>query len=122
MLLRVLAKPFRVAASRVRQIWANGESFNLNQYRALLASGVSLIASFPVHVGITEAPATGIVSDYRKQMRNAAGTLVDGASGGHLVQIVGFISNEALTWPGAAPATVGASLLMKPTICTKCPP
>ena len=96
-----------VAASRVRQIWANGESFNLNQYRALLASGVSLIASFPVHVGITEAPATGIVSDYRKQMRNAAGTLVDGASGGHLVQIVGFISNEALTWPGAAPATVG---------------
>ena len=96
-----------VAASRVRQIWSNGEAFNLNQYRALLASGVSLIASFPVHEGIKAAPATGIVSDYRKQMRNAAGMLVDGAYGGHLVQIVGFISNEALTWPGSAPAAVG---------------
>ena len=96
-----------VAASRVRQIWANGESFNLNQYRALLSSGVSLIASFPVYEGIMAAPATGIVSDYRKQMRNAAGMLVDGAYGGHLVQIVGFISNEALTWPGAAPSAVG---------------
>ena len=96
-----------VAASRVRQIWANGETFNLNQYRALLASGVSLIASFPVFEGIMAAPASGIVSDYRKQMRNNLGNLVDGNYGGHLVQIVGFISNEAMTWPGAAPFTVG---------------
>ena len=96
-----------VPASRVRQVWANGETFNLNQYRALLASGVSLIASFPVYEGIMAAPASGIVSDYRKQMRDAMGNMVDGAYGGHLVQIVSFISNEALTWPGAAPATVG---------------
>ncbi len=96
-----------IAASRVRQIWANGEAFDLNRYRALLSSGVSLIASFPVYEGIMAAPASGIVSDYRAQMRNAAGTLVNGSYGGHLVQIVGFISNEALTWPGAAPATVG---------------
>lgn len=96
-----------IAASRVRQVWANGEAFDLNRYRALLASGVSLIASFPIYEGFWSAPASGIVSDYRAQMRNAAGTLVNGSYGGHLVQIVGFISNEALTWPGAAPATVG---------------
>ncbi len=96
-----------VAASRVRQVWANGEAFDLNRYRALLSSGVSLIASFPIYEGFWSAPASGIVSDYRKQMRNAAGNMVEGSYGGHLVQIVGFISNEALTWPGAAPATVG---------------
>ena len=65
-----------VAASRVRHMWANGEPFNLNQYRSLLASGVSLIASFPVYEGIMATPATGIVSDYRKQMRNAVGILM----------------------------------------------
>lgn len=96
-----------VAPSRVRLIWSNGEAFNLNQYRDLLASGVSLIASFPIYEGFAAAPPTGIVSDYRKQRRNAVGALVDGADSSHLVQIVGFISNEALTWPGAAPATVG---------------
>ena len=96
-----------VAASRVRLVWSNGGAFDLQRYRDLLASGVSLMASFPVHEGIMAAPASGIVSDYRAQMRNAMGNLVDGAYGGHLVQVVGFISNEALTWPGAAPATVG---------------
>ena len=96
-----------VPASRVRQLWANGGSFNLHDIRGLLASGVSLIATFPIYEGFWAAPPTGIVSDYRKQMRNAAGMLVDGDYGSHLVQIVGFISNEALTWPGAAPATVG---------------
>jgi len=96
-----------IAASRVHQVWANGEAFDLNRYRALLSSGVSLIASFPVYEGFRSAPPSGIVSDYRAQMRNAAGTMVNGDYGGHLVQIVGFISNEALTWPGAAPATVG---------------
>lgn len=96
-----------VAASRVRQIWSNGETFNLNQYRALLASGVSLIASFPVYEGIMAAPATGIVSDYRKQMRDVNGKMVDGTYGGHLVQVVGFISNEAMSWPGAAASAVG---------------
>ena len=96
-----------IAASRVTTVWVKDQPFNLHQYRVLLASGVSLIASFPVYEGFSGAPATGIVSDYRKQMRDAAGNMVDGAYGGHLAQIVGFISNEAMTWPGAAPATVG---------------
>lgn len=95
-----------VAASRVRLVWSNGENFNLNQYRALLASGVSLIASFPVYEGIMAAPATGIVSDYRMQMRNTAGNLVNGNYGGHLVQIVGFLSNEELSFPGS-PVNIG---------------
>jgi hypothetical protein len=98
-----------VAASRVRQIWNNDATFNfrLDAYRALLASGVSLLASFPVYVGFQTAPATGIVSDYRKKQMLADGTVVDGTPGGHLVQIVGFISNEELSFPGAAASTVG---------------
>jgi hypothetical protein len=106
-----------VAASRARLIWSNGETFNLNQYRALLASGMSLLASFPVHEGFMSAPPVapgpdpspdaGIVSDYRPQMRDAEGNLVDGDYGGHMVQIIGFISNEELSWPGAPARTVG---------------
>jgi hypothetical protein len=95
-----------VPASRVRQIWNSGQTFNLNQYRALLASGVSIIASFPVYEGIMAAPATGIVSDYSMTMRNAAGDLVNGSYGGHLVQIVGFLSNEELSFPGS-PVNIG---------------
>jgi hypothetical protein len=96
-----------VAASRVRLIWTNDATFNfrLDTYRALLASGVSLLASFPVYVGIQNVPATGIVSDYRKKQMLADGSVVDGSAGGHLVQIVGFISNEELSFPGVAPST-----------------
>jgi hypothetical protein len=98
-----------VAASRVRLLWTNNATFNfrLDTYRAYLASGVTLLASFPVYVGFQNAPATGIVSDYRKKQMRPDGTLVDGSAGGHLVQIVGFISNEELSFPGAAPSTVG---------------
>lgn len=95
-----------VASSRVRLIWSSGETFDLEQYRALLASGVSMIASFPVYEGFVMAP-DGVVSDYRKQMKDKKGDLVDGAYGGHLVQIVGFISNEQLSFPGFAPSAVG---------------
>ena len=95
-----------IAASRVRQIWSSGEAFNLNQYRALLSSGASLIASFPVYEGFSAAP-NGVVSDYAKQMRDAKNELVDGTYGGHLVQIVGFITNEQLSFPGFAPSAIG---------------
>lgn len=95
-----------VASSRVRLIWSSGQTFDLDQYRALLASGVSIIASFPVYEGFVMAP-DGVVSDYRKQIKDKKGDLVDGAYGGHLVQIVGFISNEQLSFPGFAPSAVG---------------
>jgi C1A family cysteine protease len=92
-------------ASRVRLLWSNGDEFKLATYRALLASGVSLIASFPVYEGFSTAPA-GIVSDYRK-MKMEKGKLVEGDYGGHLVQIVGFISNEDLSF---APGGVGSNI------------
>ena len=95
-----------VPASRVRLLWSSGEEFNLNQYRALLSSGMSLIASFPVYHGFKAVNATGIVSDYAKQ-RMEAGVLVDGSYGGHLLQIIGFISNEELTFPGSPASNVG---------------
>lgn len=97
-----------VTASRVRQIWHNDATFNfrLDTYRALLANGVSLLASFPVYVGVQTAPG-GVVSDYRKMQMLADGSVVNGSPGGHLVQIVGFISNEELSFPGAAPSAVG---------------
>ena len=89
-----------VAASRVRQLWSNGETFNLNQYRDLLSSGVSLLATFPVYEGFMSAPKTGIVSDYGKQKIDK-NVLVNGAYGGHVVQIIGFLSNEELSFPGS---------------------
>jgi C1A family cysteine protease len=102
-----------VAASRVRQLWSNGETFNLNQYRDLLSSGVSLIATFPVYEGFNKsaskaAPETGIVSDYGKQKIYKfvnglwiTDVLVDGDYGSHAVQIIGFLSNEELSFPGS---------------------
>jgi Papain family cysteine protease len=91
--------PGAVVASRARQIWANGDTFELNTYRALLANGYTLLASLPVYVGIWEAPNTGMVADYSRQMRDKDDKLVDGSYGGHAVQIVGFLSNEDLTTP-----------------------
>jgi hypothetical protein len=96
-----------ISASPAKQIWSNGQPFDLESYRALLARGVSMMASFPTYVGFTEVDGTGIVSDYRKQRRDAMGNLVDGDAGGHMVQVVGFISNEELTFPGTPPSTVG---------------
>jgi C1A family cysteine protease len=98
--------PGGVAPSRVQLLWSNGQSFDLNRYRGLLASGVSLVASFPVYEGFTSAP-NGIVADYAMQMKDDKGVLVNGSYGGHLVQIVGFISNEQLSFPGSAPSKIG---------------
>lgn len=91
-----------VPASRVRNVWASGRPFQLNQYRALLAAGYSLLASFPVYEGVMAAPATGIVSDYARVIRDDAGNLVAGSYGGHAVLIVGFLSNEELSFPGSS--------------------
>jgi Papain family cysteine protease len=96
-----------IAASRVRLLWSRDATFNfrLDTYRAYLSSGVTLLASFPVYVGFQNAPG-GIVSDYRKKQM-VGGAVVDGSPGGHLVQIIGFISNEEMSFPGAAPSNVG---------------
>ncbi len=95
-----------VKASTERLIWSNGEPFNLQWYRQLLASGVSLLASFPDYNGFNKAPG-GVVSDYARQMLDDQNKMVDGSYGGHEVQIVGFLSNEQLSFPGAAPVAAG---------------
>ncbi len=97
-----------IAAGPVRLVWSRskGDHFALEIYRAMLARGEALIAFFPMYEGFKAAPGTGIVSDYSKQMRNAANVLVDGDYGGHFVQIVGFLSNEEMTFPGS-PVNVG---------------
>jgi len=85
-----------IRASRARLLWKSGQTFDLNTYRALLASGVSIIASFPVYDGFRNVGADGKLTDYEKNN--------DG--GGHLVQVVGFISNEDMTF-GPVTSNVG---------------
>jgi len=97
--------------SRVLPVWASGQSWNVAIFRAHLAAGRSLIGVFPIYEGFSAAPkdgpTRGIVSNYLRQMRDKKGKLVDGSSGDHLAQIVGFISNEQLSLPGGPPSTVG---------------
>lgn len=83
-------------ASRARLLWKSGQTFELNTYRALLASGVSIIASFPIYDGFRTVGSDGKLTDYEKNN--------DG--GGHLVQVVGFISNEDMTF-GPLTSNVG---------------
>jgi C1A family cysteine protease len=93
-----------VQASRARQVWRQGQAFPLATLRQLLDNGHSLMAAFPVHAGFDEAER-GVVSDYRTQQR-VDGELVEGSRGGHQAQIVGFISNAQMSFPGA-PSRVG---------------
>ncbi len=87
-----------VAAGKAVQVWSSGETFNLNNYRNLLAQGHVLMASFPVYEGFMSAPG-GVVSDYAKKYIDDKGDLVDGSYGGHAVQIVAFFSNADLSTP-----------------------
>lgn len=77
-----------VRASRARLLWKSGQTFDLDTYRALLASGVSIIAVFPVYEGFSNVGADGKLTDYEK----------NNEEGSHVVQIVGFLSNEAMTF------------------------
>jgi C1A family cysteine protease len=97
-----------VQASRVYQVWHNSAvfDFNLNVYRQLLAQGYVLLADFPVYKGVMDDAANGFISNYARthleevkdKNGNVIGTKeVSGSYGGHVVQIVGFISNEELT-------------------------
>ena len=43
-----------VASSHAYQLWANGQSFDLNRYRMLLSQGYVLMASFPVYKGFMD--------------------------------------------------------------------
>lgn len=90
-----------VAASRALHLWANGQTFDLNRYRLLLSQGHVLLATFDVYDGFSNAPA-GVVSDYTTACGEKAGK----ACGGHVVQIVGFLSNQQMSTPGA-PVNVG---------------
>lgn len=102
-----------VASSRSALLWSTGERFDLNRYRLLLSQGVVLMASTPIYVGLSEAPrmsnspigTRGVVSDFAIAYRAADGSLQPGSSGGHAMQVVGFLSNAELGPPGS-PATV----------------
>lgn len=90
-----------VPASRARQVWSPDRPFLLYEYRALLAAGYSLIATFPVYDGIQTPSANGVVSNYDRNSKNINGLVVVGSSyGGHVAQIVGFIGNEDLSFAG----------------------
>ncbi len=90
-------------ASPATQIWASGQSFELNRYRQYLAQGHVILASLTVYRGFN-SPVNGVVTDYSKECdKNGAATK---KCGGHAVQIVGFLSNEQLATV-LGPATHG---------------
>lgn len=100
-----------IASSKTAQIWNNGSPFFLNSYRQLLSQGNVLMASFPVYKGFMddvkgagEADLTkrGVVSNYSRT-KLEGGKEVAGAYGNHVVQIVGFLSNDDLTSVGITP-------------------
>ena len=76
-------------SSSSRAVWTSGQPFLLPVYRALLAQGHTLMASFPVYQGFNSIDASGFLTN------RARGTI----DGNHVVQIVGFISNDQLTAP-----------------------
>lgn len=95
-----------IPANRALQIWSNGKPFDLAQYRLLLENGHVLMASFPVYSGFMFTP-DGVVSDYRRTVRDAAGNETAGTYGNHAVMIVGFIPNEAMARPGHPTPNIG---------------
>lgn len=100
-----------ISSSKTTQVWYNSSPFLLNSYRQLLSQGNVLSASFPVYKGFQndvkgsgEADITkrGVVSNYSRT-KLEGGKEVDGSYGGHVVQIVGFLSNDDLTSVGITP-------------------
>jgi len=92
------------APSRTIQVWSSGQPFDLSRYRMLLAQGHVLMASFPVYKGfMDDVGANGIVSNYAQTRLDAMGNEVAGSYGGHAVQIVGFLSNQEMTFAGVTP-------------------
>jgi hypothetical protein len=102
-----------VAASQARTVWSSGQPFLLGVYRALLASGHTILANLPVHKGFEQLPASGILTD-RRRITDVPNLLIPGtaleapgASGNHAVQLVGFIPNETLSEGGESGNALG---------------
>lgn len=95
-----------VEAGRAVQPWKSGEEFPLESLTALLNGGHVLMASFPVYEGIWTLPSSmngdpnpGILTNYDRKHFDRNGAYVDGHYGGHVVQVVGFLSNDDLSTP-----------------------
>ena len=90
-----------VGSSRTNLVWSSGKSFDLNRYRSLLAKGYTLLADFPVYVGVMDRATGGYVTDYSQTYFPSdgpnKGKEIAGSYGGHAVQLVGFLSNDTLS-------------------------
>ena len=95
---QVMTSSSGVASSKTVQVWASGQTWNLNTYRNLLAQGHVLLAGLKLYEGFW-SPVGGVVSNYDKKYYDAKGDYVDGNYGGHDVQIVAFLSNADLSTP-----------------------
>ena len=92
-------------AGKTTQVWATGERFDLNRLRNYLANGHALIATFPVYAGFEEARITGgVISDYT---RACYAKNPDKSCAGHVVLLVGFLSNEQLSQTPLPPVNAG---------------
>lgn len=103
-----------VETSRVDPVYIRGDDkmpWNLDSLRLMLANGSSLIADMPVHIGFDE-PVSGLVVDESLSTRDAKKNVVPGSRGNHVVQIVGFLSNDLLVWPGQPVPDNGGGLFI----------
>jgi Papain family cysteine protease len=97
-----------VTSSRTTLIWKSGGKFELDKYRNYLAGGQVILASLSVYRGfMDDVKADGVVSNYSKTSLDASGKEISGSSGGHAVQIVGFLSNLDMSRFGNTPKIGG---------------
>ncbi len=97
-----------VASSRTTLIWNSGGKFELNKYRNYLSGGQVILASLTVYRGfMNDVKADGVVSNYSKTSLDASRKEISGSTGGHEVQIVGFLSNQDMSRVGNTPKIGG---------------
>jgi hypothetical protein len=97
-----------VTSSRTTQIWKSGDKFELDKYRNYLSGGQVILASLTVYRGfLNDVKTDGVVSNYSKTSLDASGKEINGGSGGHAVQIIGFLTNLEMTRFGITPKIGG---------------
>lgn len=90
-----------VAASGTTPLWASSDGpLPLGEIRRLLAAGVPILATMPVHIGLRR-PVEGVITDERTVYLDNDDKEQPGYRSSHVVLIVGYLPNEAMSFPWA---------------------
>jgi C1A family cysteine protease len=93
-----------VSSATTHQIWRNGETFRLQAIKNYLANGYAILTAFPVYKNfMNDVGNDGVVkhddaqfSQEQVHVDEDSKQVLGGPAGNHLVQIVGFLSNNDL--------------------------